>query len=109
VGSALRGHERNDQRSLALHRAIAAKLRANPALLDIARENLERWSEMNSRSQPYFDAWREVLDRPLDEVIDLILDESERMTAMRQTTPFAGVLTPQERWAVYEAFAKEHP
>jgi hypothetical protein len=41
---ALRGHQRIDQRSLALHRAIAEKLRANPALIEIARDNLDRWS-----------------------------------------------------------------
>ena len=36
-------HARIDARSLAMHRAIAEKLRAKPELIDIARENLERW------------------------------------------------------------------
>src|ERR1017187_3643387 len=100
-----RGHQRIDQRSLALHRAIAAKLRANPALLEIARENLDKWTLMESRSQPYWDAWREILSRPLPEILDLLGQESERMTALRQATPFAGVLEPAERWAIYERFA----
>jgi hypothetical protein len=29
------------------------------------------------------------------------------MTAMRQCSPFAGVLTPRERWAIYDDFAAE--
>lgn len=101
----LRGHQRIDQRSLALHSAIAEKLRANPALIAIALDNIERWSRAGSRSQPYWDAWREILNRPLPEILDLLGEESERMTALRQATPFAGVLTAAERWAIYERFA----
>jgi hypothetical protein len=103
----LRGHERIDRRSLALHRAIAEKLRSNPALLVIARDNLDRWSLAHGRSQPYWDAWREILDQPLGDVLDLMLEDSERMTAMRQATPFAGILTPHERWTIYEQFGAE--
>lgn len=101
---ALGGHQRIDQRSIALHRAIADKLRADPSLLAVAQDNLERWSRENSRSQPYWDAWREILSRPLDEVLALMVEESERMAAMRQANPFAGILTPRERWAIYDQF-----
>jgi hypothetical protein len=103
----LRGHQRIDQRSLALHRAIAEKLRAEPALMAIALDNIERWSRTGGRSQPYWDAWREILTRPLPEISNLLVEESERMTALRQATPFAGVLTPAERWAIYDEFALE--
>ena len=102
-----RGHQRIDQRSLELHRAIAAKLRAHPELLGIARDNLARWSETGSRSQPYWDTWREILNRPLEEILDLMQEESERMAALRQATPFAGVLEPKERWAIYARFAPD--
>jgi hypothetical protein len=37
----------------------------------------------------------------LPEVLKLMEEESEHMTAMRQATPFAGVLEPAERWAIY--------
>ena len=104
MGLPLQGHRRIDRRSLELHRAIATKLRAHPALLEIARDNLTRWSASNSRSQPYWDAWQEILSRPLAEILALLEEDSERMTAMRQATPFAGVLEPAERWAVYAQF-----
>src|ERR1700683_2992391 len=103
----LHGHQRIDRRSLALHRAIAEKLRGNPALLTIALENIERWSRAEGHSQPYWDAWREILSRPLPEILDLLVEETERMTALRQATPFAGVLDPAERWAIYERFKLE--
>jgi hypothetical protein len=106
-GRSLRGHERIDRRSLALHRAIAEKLRAHPELLAIARDNLDRWSSTSDRPQPYWDAWREILKRSLLEILALLIEESERMTAMRQTTPFAGVLDPRERWAIYAEYAPD--
>jgi len=98
------GHGRIDRRSIALHRAIAEKLRADPALLDIARQNLDRWSLQQGRSQPYWDAWRELLNLPLEDLLTRMVEDSERMTAMRQATPFAGILSPAERWAIYAEF-----
>ncbi len=103
----LRGHERIDQRSIALHRAIAEKLRANPALLEIARENLARWAPTAGRSLHYLDAWREVLEKPLEEMLGLIVEDTEEMRAMRQNNPFAGVLDPRERLAIYALFPLE--
>ena len=102
------GHERIDRRSLALHHAIAEKLRAQPSLIGIARENLERWAATAGRSAPYLDEWTRILDCPLEDVLRLIEQEGERMTALRQCSPFAGVLEPTERWAVYARFERSH-
>jgi hypothetical protein len=98
------GHRRIDERSLALHRAIADKLRSQPALLHIARENLHRWYGQSGRSRPYLDEWYRILACPLEDVLALIGQESERMTALRQSSPFAGILEPAERWAIYAQF-----
>lgn len=88
-----------------MHRAIAVKLRASPDLLAIAHDNLRRWSESSGRSQPYLDAWSAVLARPMEELLVLIQEDSESMRAMRQASPFAGVLSPKERWEIYDTFA----
>jgi hypothetical protein len=106
MASALSGHQRLDQRSRALYGAIACKLRADPSLLDIARQNLDRWSAQNGRSQPYWDAWRKLIDGPFENLLALMTEDSERMTAMRQASPFAGVLSPPERWAIYDSFSR---
>jgi len=100
----LQGHARIDQRSLAMHRAIAEKLRADPSLLDIAHDNLRRWMAAPGHSQPYFKQWLQILSRPLPEICAIITEDSEKMTALRQCAPFAGVLTPKERWAIYDQF-----
>lgn len=110
MSSALRGHQRIDQRSLAMHRAVADKLRADPGLIEVARGNLDRWSRQNGRSQPYFDAWRSLLDGPFEELLAAMVEDTERMTAMRQANPFAGILSPAERWAIYAQFEMaSHP
>lgn len=88
-----------------MHRAIAEKLRACPELMEVAFDNLRRWSAGAGHSQPYLEAWSELLKRPLDEVLVLIVEDSERMCAMRQAGPFAGILSPKERWAIYDEFA----
>jgi hypothetical protein len=97
-------HDRIERRSLALHRTVAAKLREQPDLLAIAIGNLDRWSAKSGGPQPYWDAWREILRRPFEEVLTLIEEDSPRMTELRQSTPFAGVLDPKERWRVYDTF-----
>jgi hypothetical protein len=100
------GHQRIDERSLALHRAIAEKLRGRPDLLEIARENLNRWHDQAGRCRPYLDEWRRILDCPLEDVLAMIVQEGERMTALRQSSPFAGILEPAERWAIYAWFER---
>lgn len=102
----LQGHERIDQRSLALHRAVAEKLRAQPSLLEIARDNLKRWAPTAGRSTPWLDEWTRILDLPLEQMLQLLGEEGEQMTALRQSSPFAGVLDPQERWAIYARFER---
>ena len=41
-------HSHLDERSLALHQLIAARVLADPALLDKARANLRRWQQMEA-------------------------------------------------------------
>ena len=88
-----------------MHRAIAARLRQGPEPIEIARKNLDRWASTAGRSAPYLDQWRTILQLPPDEIATLIQEDSERMAGLRQSNPFAGVLTPRERWRIYDAFA----
>ncbi len=101
------GHDRIDRRSLALHRAVAAKLRTQPELLKVALKNIDRWYADASRTRTYLDEWRVILHQPLDSILATIVEEGERMTALRQSTPFSGILDPKERWAIYRQFKRE--
>lgn len=46
-------------------------------------------------------AWDELLSRPMGEVLASIVDPGERARELRQSSPFAGVLTAAERWRIW--------
>ena len=97
-------HTRIDERSLALHVRVAEKLTADPALLDIARQNIGRWQSASDTASPGLAEWRQILDGSLADVIAFMTERSERATRLRQSSPFAGVLTEAERLAIYAAY-----
>jgi DTW domain-containing protein YfiP len=95
----VRAHEWIDRRSLALHEAVAARLEAEPQLLDVARANLQRWLSTNPASA--LREWRQLLETtPLPALIVLLRSTGEHAARLRQSSPFAGLLTPQERQAI---------
>ena len=94
----MRSHQMLDRRSLALHELVADKIRADPALLERARENLRRWRPtMSAGSLPYLDEWERLVGAGLEACLAVATEDSERATALRQSTPFGGVLTNVER------------
>jgi len=98
-------HRVIEARSLAMHCLIAQKIGRDPRLLDVARRNLAAWSARYGDQLPRaLDEWRVILTRPWHEIAALITDAGETATRLRQSSPFAGVLTPTERRRVYEAF-----
>jgi hypothetical protein len=98
-------HHRLDLRSLAMHTLIARKLSRDPGLMAIPRGNLERWGERWGADAPaWLGEWRAILKRPWREVAALITELSPLATRLRQSSPFAGVLTRQERKRIYDAF-----
>lgn len=99
-------HIRVEERSIELHRAIAAKLMENPqAVLEKARANIRhlRWVH-GGASEPYLAAWEALLDGTIEDLAKALISPSEEFRALRQATPFAGVLTPAQRWAIYRSF-----
>jgi hypothetical protein len=97
-------HRRLDERSLALHRLIAKKIEASPALLDKARDNLRRWQEAGVSPSPALAEWEQVIRGPVSQVAALLIERSERATRLRQSSPFCGILTEAERRTIYESY-----
>lgn len=98
-------HRLLDARSLALHCLVAQRISADPALLEIARDNLRRWRALRPEAPPrYLDEWDRILGKPWPAIAAFITSFSERAIRLRQSSPFAGVLTPAERARVYAAF-----
>jgi hypothetical protein len=57
---------------------------------------------------PLVERWHAWLGLPMEELISRILDAGVEARDMRQVTPFAGVLTPQERARILKQFRKEY-
>ena len=98
-------HRQIDQRSLALSRAVVARIDADPHRggLALARDNCARW--LNENNQRAVVEWRDLLERPWEEIRVILLAHTEEAARLRQNSPFAGVLTPRERWAIYREFS----
>ena len=98
-------HRILDARSLAMHCRIAQKISRDPDLLNKARENLRRWiAKSDGRKTRYLREWEQILERPWPAIAELITSMSEEATRIRSSSPFAGVLTEDERNQVYAAF-----
>lgn len=101
------GHRRNDLRSLWLHRVIADKLQVNPNfVLGKARANVDKWRS-DANLAYYVKEWDALLSGPRARLLKVLMEDTEYATALRHADPFAGVLTPQERWEVYRKFRRE--
>jgi hypothetical protein len=98
-------HSRVNERSLAMHRLVAEKLRADPALLGRAMENLHRWQKTEGSPSLTFAEWEGILGGPATQVAQFLEERSERATRLRQSSPFAGILTDAERQAIYESYS----
>ncbi len=102
------GHQRIEEQSIWLHRAVADKLRQDAALLAKARQRVEGWLADASVHPRYAAAWQDVLALSLEEISERLTEASETMRALRQCSPFAGALTPRERWNVLRRFREAH-
>lgn len=90
---------RVEDKSLAIHRHIAARLLTDPApVLQRARRNLAnlRAADQGNATR-LLDDWDTLLDRPVDEIVTHMLARTQHGIDLRQMTPFAGVLTDTER------------
>jgi hypothetical protein len=100
---------RSDRRNYELHRAVVARLRKQPAMvLGVALRNIERYRQ-SSGDHPDLREWEQLLVAGPDAVVVALLDEGERGQRLRSSTPFAGVISPQERRDVLARLEKEPP
>ena len=101
--SPVRSHQWIDERSLAFHEAVAAKVESQPDLMQIARANVDRW--LRQRPLPALLEWQDLLGRESSEVILTILrSRTETAARLRQSSPFAGILTSAERQAILRRY-----
>lgn len=98
---------RDQRQSLWLHGAVAGHMAAHPTnTLAHARANLARLrtAHPTGMSARWLDAWRAVLDEGPETVLQTLTAQTPLAIELRQNSPFAGVLSDEERRAVLGAF-----
>lgn len=94
--------------SLWLHRAVAGHLVQDPAnVLARARANLALLAREHPSASPWLDAWRHAFDAGPEAVLQVLTSPAESAAELRQNSPFAGVLDPDERRRVLDAFRQQ--
>ena len=96
-------HRVAELRSLALHAAIGERLLRSPELIEDARRRLQSPTTVHATAAYYRDEWLRVLADPLDRIVAFLREDSERARALRQSTPFAGVISARERWRIWRS------
>lgn len=88
--------------------AVAEKLRRQPSFFQVASENLRRWHQQIKPWPVALAEWEGILAQGQQATLAALTEDSERGRRLRQSNPFTGVLSPQERntiFAEYEARA----
>ena len=94
--------------NLMLHRAVAEKLRQNSQnVLQIARNNLNRWLKNSNFALL---EWKDILEtKTPEEIIRIITEDTDEGQRLRSSSPFAGVLTEEERERIWSECAEIRP
>jgi len=90
-----RGHRVAELQALAYHRLVAERL--DEGVVDNARRRLRRWLREDRVDPRWAEEWERVLELPLPRIAKTISADTKQARELRQTSPFAGVLTEQER------------
>ena len=84
-------------------RLLADKLQREPALIKVARNNITRWREQGHSALQRLNEWDGVLlaaendPKGMQHLLSVLLDTNEDHERLRDFSPFAGVLTREER------------
>ncbi|HEX8291992.1 MAG TPA: hypothetical protein VF570_09575 [Pyrinomonadaceae bacterium] len=106
--SPLGSHAFLDEFARAYHSVVADRLRAEPSVvLKHARRNLDRWTEgdaFGSGELASLDEWQRILDEAdVNRLVEVITDISDEGQRLRSSSPFVGVLSPEERLEILAA------
>lgn len=97
---------KSDFRSLEMHSLIADKITENPELIGIAKNNLSRWrASYGNKPIPYYIVeWEIMLQNPLTDIVKFLKATTGLAQQLRSSTPFVGILTQEERMAIFEKY-----
>lgn len=96
---------RDQERSLWLGAAIAGELVRDPER--VRQLASARLKETEARANRWDHEWEKILARPTTEIIRVLTSDTVHARELRQNSPFAGALSPDERERVLAAFTRE--
>jgi hypothetical protein len=97
---------RDQRKSLWLGHAIAGKLVTDPdRVRKEARSDLSLMrTTRRGAGRRWLDEWDRLLRGPVEGILEALTSRSPRSRELRQNSPFAGVLSEEERHQVLSAF-----
>ena len=98
------GHPHIDARSLALAKIVVERIDADPSLIEVAHRNLENEERRRGQLSRASREWKDILTRPLTDVRELLLKESDEGQRLRGSKPFVGILSEEERLEIIRRF-----
>jgi len=88
-------------KSLRLHQALIGDLLVDPqGVIAKARDNIDRWlpqRRADGMTASYLHQWERILDAGVDRIIEAFTDTDELSCELRESSPFAGVMSPERR------------
>jgi predicted nucleic acid-binding protein len=97
---------KEDLRSLALTRAAVERLVGEwPRHVALVRQNIAVMRRAGSCAERYLARWEALLTAGPEALAATILADSDEAQVLRSVHPFAGILSPRERWAVLASLA----
>ena len=96
-------HAGIDRRVLEMARIIVEKIDRDPALMRTGLENIGRWTRQNNGYLPQCHAeWKKLIEtHPWERLREILLEESDEGQRLRSSHPFTGILSQDERDAIY--------
>lgn len=98
--------KRSDERSKALHKEIANKLKRNPDLWSVPKKNIAKWKNNRKTLIPSMIEWEYILAKhSKKQILALLESDSEESTRLRSSSPFTGILSDIERRKIFNLYS----
>jgi hypothetical protein len=91
-------HQQIDERIHRLVSVCVEKIDRDPALLDLAFDSVRRQPDPRVRAE-----WQVLLELDWSDLKSRLLEKSERGNQLRQSAPFGGILSNEERTVAFRS------
>ncbi|MGE0501029.1 MAG: hypothetical protein AB7I79_05130 [Rhizobiaceae bacterium] len=93
----MQSYDRSQRLKYLYARETAARLIANPALVERAREYLTTKIAPNPRLRSYYVLWRALIERPADEIAERLLADTAEGEKLRDSMPVFDTIEGADR------------